>query len=66
MYSHNSENNYNNYWLLDFITFVHIFYNKDEFTNFKWAIRGQRLLCKIEIIMIKSWRKISLPLKIRN
>ena len=37
VHSHNSDNNY---LLLDFITSINIFHNKDKFTNLKRATRG--------------------------
>lgn len=63
MHSYTSDNNY---FLLDFAASVYIFHNKDKFTNLKKAIKGQRLLCGINIIIIKSWGDISLLLRIRN
>ena len=63
VHSHNSDNNYS---LLDSASSVHVFHNKDKFTNFKRATKGQGLLCGKEVITIKGWRKISLPLKIGN
>lgn len=63
MHSHNSDNNYS---LLDSVASVHLFHDKDKFTNFKRAIRGQRLLCGTEVIRIEGWREISSLLRIGN
>lgn len=63
MYSHNSDNNY---LLFDFNFSVNVFHDKNKFINFKRVTRGQRLLCGIEIIMIKGYGKISLFLRIKN
>ena len=63
VHSHNSDNND---LLLDTAASVHVFYDKNKFSNFKRATRGQELLCGIGVIMIKGWGEISLPLKIRN
>ena len=57
VHSHNSDNNY---LLLNFAASVHVFHNKDKFTNFKRATRGQRLLCGKEVITIKGWKEVSL------
>lgn len=51
MHSHNLDNNY---LLSDSTLFVHIFYDKDNFTNFKRAIRGQGLLYRTEVIIIEG------------
>lgn len=63
VHSHNSDNNYS---LLDSAAFVHVFYDKDKFTNFKRATRGQGLLYSTEIITIEGQREVSLPLRIGN
>ena len=63
VHSHNYDNNYS---LLDSAASVHVFYNMDKFTNFRRAIRGQGLLCGTEVISIKGWGEISLPLRIGN
>ena len=63
VHSHNSDNNYS---LLNSAAFVHIFHNKNKFTNFRRVTRGQGLLCGTKIIMIKGWGEISLPLRIGN
>ena len=63
VHSHNSDNNYS---LLDSAASVHVFHNKDKFTHFKRATRGQGLLCGTEVIMIEGWGEISLPLRIGN
>ena len=49
MHSHNSDNDY---LLLNSTAFVHIFHNKNRFTNFRRATKNQRLLCGIETIII--------------
>lgn len=51
MHNHNF---YNDYPLLDFAAFVHKFYNKNRFTNFRKATKDQKLLCDIDIIAIKG------------
>lgn len=63
MHSHNSNNNY---LLLDSATFVYVFHDKNKFTNFRKVIRGQRLLYGTKVIIIKGWKEISLPLRIKN
>ncbi len=63
VYSHNS---YNNYSLLNSAVSVHVFRDKDKYTNFRRATRDQGLLCGTEVIMIKSWREISILLRIGN
>ncbi len=63
VHSHNSDNNYS---LLDSATFVHVFQDKDKFTNFRRVTRGQGLLCGIEVITIGDWGEISLHLRIKN
>ena len=63
MHSHNSDNNYS---LLDSAASVHVFHDKDRFTNFRRATRGQGLLCGTDTITIEGWGEISLPLRIGN
>lgn len=63
MHSHNFVNNYA---LLDSAFFVHVFHNKNRFTNFKKATRDQSLLCGTDTIAIKGWGEISLSLRIRD
>ena len=63
VHSHNSNNNY---LLLDSAASVHVFYDKDKFTNFKRATRSQGLLCGTEVITIESLGEISLFLGIIN
>ena len=63
MHIHNSINNYS---FFDFVSSIYIFHDKNKFTNFKKSIKEQGLLCGIKIIMIKSWKEISLSLKIGN
>ena len=63
MHSHNCDNNYS---LLDSVAFVHVFHDKDKFTNFRRVTKSQRLFYGTKIITIKSWGEISLTLKIEN
>lgn len=63
MHSYNSDNTY---LLLNFAASVYIFHKLDKFTNFKRAIREQKLFCGTEIILIKRWEEISLLLRIEN
>ena len=63
VHSHNSDNNY---LLFDSATSIHLFHDKNKFTNFKGATRSQGLLCGTEVITIKGWGEISLPLRIKN
>ena len=51
MHSHNSDNDY---LLLNSAASVHVFYDKNTFTNFRRAMRSQGLLCDIKIITIKG------------
>ncbi len=52
--------------LLDSATSVHVFNIKERFSNFKKALKGQGLLCSGNVISIKGWRQISLPLKMKD
>lgn len=52
--------------LLDSATFVHIFNIKKRFSNFKKAFKDQGSLCGSNIISIKRWRQVSLPLKVKG
>lgn len=61
-----SNNFDHNYLLLDFAVSIHVFYDKNKFTNFRRAIREQGLLYNTEVILIKSWGEILLPLRIGN
>ncbi len=55
-----------NYSLLDSAASVRVFHNMNKFTNFRTTTKGQGLLCGTEVIPIKGWGEISLPLKIEN
>lgn len=50
--TYNCMNKY--YILLDFVTFVHVFYKKKRFVKFKTSTKKQSLLCKSNLILIKS------------
>ena len=51
MHSYNSDNDYS---FLDSATFVYVFHDKNRFTNFKRATKGQGLLSGIENITIEG------------
>lgn len=63
VYCYNSDNHYS---LLDSITFIHVFHDKDLFIKFKRVTRVKKLLCDIMIIVIKSWGEILLSLRLKN
>lgn len=55
-----------NYLLLDLIFFIYVFYLKERFSDFKKLIRRQKLLYNKKIVLIKSWVKVVLSLKVKN
>lgn len=56
----------NNYTLLDSAIFVHVFYNKEKFLNFKKSGKGFGLKYGNSIIFIERWGEIILSLKVKN
>ena len=52
--------------LLDFAASVHVFNMKERFSNFKKVLKGQSLLCGSDLISIKGWGQITLPLKMKG
>lgn len=63
MHNHNFDNDYS---LPNSAIFVHVFYNKNMFTNFKKTIKDKKLLYDIDSLAIKGLRKISLSLRIKD
>lgn len=63
MQSHNSNNNY---LLFDFVTLVLNFHNKNRFTSFKKAIRGEKLIYGMDTIAIEGWGEMLLLWKIED
>ena len=61
-YSHTQED----YSLLDSAASVHVFHNKERFSRFKCAKKGQGLLCGGGFMPIEGWGEVALPLKARN
>ncbi len=52
--------------LSDSAASVHVFNVKEKFSNFKRALKGQRLLFGSNVISIKGLGQISLPLKVKG